>query len=101
MHIKRARRMGLPAWRATGFHSARKACRERIYREFQWPVARRMSERVQLRIDRACPALIEGWRRDYNDRRRHGALGHLTPSEYSTQRQTNVAEAANLQVAPV
>jgi len=25
--------------------------------------------------------LIEGWWRDYNDRRPHGALGHLTPSE--------------------
>ena len=45
--------------------------------------------------------LIEGCRRDYNERRPHGALGHLTPSEYGTQRQTNGAEAANLQVAPV
>lgn len=25
--------------------------------------------------------LIEAWRRDYNDHRPHGALGHLTPSE--------------------
>jgi putative transposase len=45
--------------------------------------------------------LIEGWRRDYNDRRPHGALGHLTPSEYARQRQTSGSEAANLQVAPV
>lgn len=45
--------------------------------------------------------LIEAWRRDYNDRRPHGALGHLTPSEYALQRQTSGAEAAHLQVAPV
>jgi putative transposase len=45
--------------------------------------------------------LIEGWRRDYNDRRPHGALGHLTPSEYATQRQMNGSEAARLQLAPV
>jgi len=45
--------------------------------------------------------LIEGWRCDYNDRRPHGALGHLTPSEYATQGQTSGAEAAKLQVAPV
>jgi len=40
--------------------------------------------------------VIKGLRRDYNDRRPHGPLSHLTPSEYATQRQTNGAEAANL-----
>ena len=45
--------------------------------------------------------LIEGWRRDYNDRRPHGALGHLTPSEYARRRQTSSSEVAALQVAPV
>jgi putative transposase len=45
--------------------------------------------------------LIEGWRRDYNDRRPHGALGHLTPSEYATQSQIHDAEAAELQLPPV
>lgn len=38
--------------------------------------------------------LIEGWRRDYNDHRPHGALGHLTPSEYAEQGQTHGSEAA-------
>lgn len=26
---------------------------------------------------------IDAWRREYNDHRPHGALGHLTPSEYA------------------
>jgi putative transposase len=30
---------------------------------------------------------IEAWRRDYNQVRPHSALGHLTPSEFVTQRQ--------------
>lgn len=45
--------------------------------------------------------LIETWRRDYNDRRPHGALGHLTPSEYAAQGQTHGSEVADLQLAPV
>jgi putative transposase len=40
--------------------------------------------------------LIEGWRCDYNDRRPHGALGHLTPSEYVAQGQMHGSEAAAL-----
>ena len=45
--------------------------------------------------------LIEAWRRDYNDHRPHGALGHLTPSEYAEQGQTPGSEVADLQLAPV
>ena len=30
---------------------------------------------------------IEAWRLDYNQRRPHGSLGHLTPSEFVAQRQ--------------
>ena len=45
--------------------------------------------------------LIETWRRDYNDRRPHGALGHLTPSEYAEQGQTHGIETAELQLPPV
>jgi putative transposase len=45
--------------------------------------------------------LIEAWRRDYNDRRPHGALGHLTPSEYAEQGQTQNAEAADLHLRRV
>jgi putative transposase len=32
-------------------------------------------------------AMIEAWRVDYNTRRPHSSLGHLTPSEFVTQRQ--------------
>jgi putative transposase len=45
--------------------------------------------------------VINTWRDDYNHRRPHGALGHLTPSEYAEQRQQPTSEAAPLQLAPV
>jgi putative transposase len=32
-------------------------------------------------------AKIEAWRVDYNQRRPHSALGHLTPTEYANRRQ--------------
>ena len=32
-------------------------------------------------------ARIEAWRRDYNEHRPHGSLGHLTPREFASQRQ--------------
>jgi len=38
---------------------------------------------------------IEAWRLDYNPRRPHGSLGHLTPNEFVAQRQVmTTAEAA-------
>jgi len=40
--------------------------------------------------------VIQRWRCDYNDHRPHGALGHLTPSEYAIQRQIQGSEAAEL-----
>ena len=42
-------------------------------------------------------AKIEAWRVDYNQRRPHGSLGHLTPDEDARQRQVlPTAEAASL-----
>ena len=42
-------------------------------------------------------AKIEAWRVDYNQRRPHSSLGHLTPNEFAQQRQTSpTAEAAFL-----
>ena len=42
-------------------------------------------------------AIIEAWRHDYNQRRPHGSLGHLTPTEYVRKRQERlIAEAAFL-----
>src|SRR4051812_14421099 len=46
-------------------------------------------------------AVIGTWRHDYNHHRPHGALGHLTPSEYAERRQQPTSEAAPLQLAPV
>lgn len=37
---------------------------------------------------------IETWRIDYNEQRPHGALGHLTPSEYAKAGQKRSPEAA-------
>ena len=37
---------------------------------------------------------IEAWRVDYDERRPHGALGHLTPSEYAKAGQRQSVEAA-------
>jgi putative transposase len=31
--------------------------------------------------------IIEAWRLDYNQRRPHSSLGHLTPNEFLAQRQ--------------
>jgi len=40
---------------------------------------------------------IEAWRRDYNEHRPHGSLGHLTPTEFVAQCQVmSTAEAAPL-----
>ena len=39
---------------------------------------------------------IEAWRIDYNDHRPHGALGHLTPSEYARSGRKRHAEGAPL-----
>lgn len=42
-------------------------------------------------------AKIEAWRLDYNQRRPHSSLGHLTPNEYARQRQESwTAEVASL-----
>ena len=42
-------------------------------------------------------AKIEAWRVDYNQRRPHSSLGHLTPNEFVAQRQVlPTAEAASL-----
>jgi putative transposase len=39
---------------------------------------------------------LKAWQDDYNHRRPHGSLGHLTPSEFVTMRSGNPVEAANL-----
>jgi putative transposase len=47
-------------------------------------------------------AKIEAWRLDYNQRRPHSLLGHLTPKEYAEQRQSRtINEAAFSQLRSV
>ena len=43
-------------------------------------------------------AILEAWRVDYNHRRPHSSLGHLTPDEFAAQRQDReiVENAASL-----
>ena len=41
----------------------------------------------QLTSIEDAQAKIEAWRVDYNQRRPHSSLGHLTPNEYAWQRQ--------------
>ena len=45
--------------------------------------------------------LLNTWRHDYNHQRPHGALGHLTPSEYVARSQQHDTEAARLQRSAV
>lgn len=40
---------------------------------------------------------IEAWRIDYNEQRPHGALGHLTPSEFAKSGRRQANEGADLQ----
>lgn len=37
---------------------------------------------------------LKAWQDDYNTRRPHGSLGHLTPSEFATMRSGKPNEAA-------
>jgi putative transposase len=39
---------------------------------------------------------IEAWRQDYNQQRRHGSLGYLTPSEFAKRGQETAQEATEL-----
>ena len=44
---------------------------------------------------------IEAWRVDYNEQRPHGALGHLTPSEFANSGRKGAFEGAELQLRTV
>jgi hypothetical protein len=44
---------------------------------------------------------IEAWRIDYNEQRPHGALGHLTPSEFADAGRKAAPEVTELQLKTV
>ena len=55
-------------------------------------MARREQRLARIRVAQAsleaeAQAIIETWRFDYNARRPHSSLGHLTPDEFVAQRQ--------------
>jgi transposase InsO family protein len=67
----------------------------RLYRLDGLRLRMRVRRRKHMALNRGpAPALadaqliIEAWRHDYNDRRPHSSLGHLTPNEFVIQRQT-------------
>ena len=43
-------------------------------------------------------AKLKAWKDDYNTRRPHGSLGHLTPSEFAQNGQAALTKASRLQV---
>src|SRR6516162_10169846 len=59
-------------------HRAWQTAAERLYREFQWPTARRVAERDAVRLARPCPSGLTEWWLDYNTIRPHSTLGNLS-----------------------
>ena len=82
-----ARRLGVSPRGPARLHPSRQAHRKRVHRVVQWAAPGRVPERAPVRVDRRCANKIEAWRLDYNQRRPHGSLGHLTPNEFAEQRQ--------------
>lgn len=48
-----------------------------------------MLEHPLVRNDREARRLIEAWRIDYNESRRHMALGNISPNEYACRAMTS------------
>src|SRR6516165_5902095 len=64
-------------------HRAWQTAAERLYREFQWPSARRVAERDAVQLARPCPSGPAEWRLDYNTIRPHSSLGILPPAHHA------------------
>ena len=56
-----------------------KTAAERVYRELQWPSARRVTERSLAHVQ----AVLAVWRLDYNTIWPHSSLGNLPPADYA------------------
>ena len=93
--------MGLPPRGRLGFHPARKAGRNAFIESFNGRLRDECLNVYSFESIAHAQAVISTSRDDYNHQRPHGALGHLTPSEYAERRQQPTSEAAPLQLAPV
>jgi transposase InsO family protein len=90
-----ARRLGVSLRRTARLHPPGQTRRKRVHGIVQRAAPRRMFERTNSRRSPRPQAKIEAWRIDYNQRRPHGSLGHLTPTEFVAQCQVmTTAEAA-------
>jgi putative transposase len=86
-----AYRRGVPA----RLHPSRKANRNAFIESFNGRLRDECLNVHQFASLADAQARIEAWRLDYNQRRPHGSLGHLTPTEFMAQRQVmTTAEAA-------
>ena len=86
--ISGARRLGLSAERATRLHLARKTRgRNAFIESFNGRLRDECLNMHQFALLAEAQTIIEAWRLDYNQRRPHGSLGHLTPNEFVAQRQ--------------
>src|SRR6516162_11673123 len=72
-------------------HRAWQTAAERLYREFQWPSARRVAERDAVQLARPCPSGPAEWRLDYNTIRPHSslAIGRQPTTPSSAPRHRN------------
>ena len=86
--------------RRLALHRARQAAAERLHRELQRPPARRAAQRDAVPIAAAARAVLEAWRRDYNEERPHSKLGWMTPRGYASALSGETGRDAALRGAP-
>ena len=82
-----ARRLGVSSGRATRFHSAGQTRGNAFIESFNGRLRDECLNVQQFVSIADAQTKIEAWRLDYNQRRPHSSLGHLTSTEFIAQRQ--------------
>ena len=80
-------RLGLSTRRAIGLHSTGRPWKNAFIESFNGRLRDECLNVHQFTSLADAQAVIEAWRVDYNHRRPHSSLGHLTPNEFVIQRQ--------------